>query len=90
MKTLLFSRTLFKVLDFELSLTVVLIIFTIIAAVALGIYLLILFQKNRKFYFEKEEVSGDEFKRLEKFEEQRNYFELEIAKIKKIQRERKK
>ncbi|ALD66215.1 TIGR04561 family membrane protein [Spiroplasma cantharicola] len=88
MKTLLLSKTNFKVLDFSLPLWVVLLVFTIIASISLTIYFLILFRKNRKFYFEKEQVSADEFKRLEKFEIQRNNFELEIAKIRKIQRDR--
>ncbi|WP_339034722.1 TIGR04561 family membrane protein [Spiroplasma endosymbiont of Cantharis rufa] len=90
MKTLLMSNTNFKVLDFSLPLWVVLLVFTIIASISLTIYFLILFRKNSKFYFEKEQVSADEFKRLEKFENQRNNFELEIAKIKKIQRDRRK
>ncbi|WP_339029425.1 MULTISPECIES: TIGR04561 family membrane protein [unclassified Spiroplasma] len=90
MKTLLMSKTNFKVLDFSLPLWVVLLVFTIIASISLTIYFLILFRKNSKFYFEKEQVSADEFKRLEKFENQRNNFELEIAKIKKIQRDRRK
>ncbi len=90
MKTLLMSNTNFKVLDFSLPLWVVLLVFTIIASISLTIYFLILFRKNSRFYFEKEQVSADEFKRLEKFENQRNNFELEIAKIKKIQRDRRK
>ncbi|WP_342275068.1 TIGR04561 family membrane protein [Spiroplasma endosymbiont of Cantharis lateralis] len=90
MKTLLMSKTNFKVLDFSLPLWVVLLVFTIIASISFTIYFLILFRKNSKFYFEKEQVSADEFKRLEKFENQRNNFELEIAKIKKIQRDRRK
>ncbi|AGR40989.1 TIGR04561 family membrane protein [Spiroplasma taiwanense] len=74
----------FKVLNFVLPLWLVLLIFAFIGIICLLLYFLILFQKNRKFYFEKEEVSAAEFKRLEKFEMQRNYFELEIAKVKKI------
>ncbi|QHX36536.1 TIGR04561 family membrane protein [Spiroplasma sp. BIUS-1] len=90
MKALIFSKTVFKVLNVELPLIAVLIVFALIAIISLTIYFLILFRKNRKFYFEKEEVSANEFKRLEKFEDQRNDFELEIAKVRKIQRERKK
>ncbi|WP_338985483.1 TIGR04561 family membrane protein [Spiroplasma endosymbiont of Diplazon laetatorius] len=90
MNALLFSKTVFEVMGLRIPLTVILVVFAIIALASLTIYFLILFRKNRKFYFEKEEVSANEFKRLEKFEDQRNDFELEIAKIKKIQRERKK
>ncbi|AGR41994.1 TIGR04561 family membrane protein [Spiroplasma diminutum] len=90
MKTLIFSKTVFKVLNFRLPLEVVLIIFAIIAIISLSIYFSILFRRNRKFFFEKEQVSANEFKRLEKFEEERNNFELEIAKIRKIQRDKRK
>ncbi|AUM62530.1 TIGR04561 family membrane protein [Spiroplasma monobiae] len=90
MKALLLIGTDFKVLDIAIPLIAVLVVFAFIAIISLTIYFLILFRKNRKFYFEKEEVSANEFKRLEKFEDQRNDFELEIAKIKKIKRERNK
>ncbi|ASP28512.1 hypothetical protein SCORR_v1c07400 [Spiroplasma corruscae] len=73
----------FKVLDFTLPLWVVLVVFVLIGAICLGSYLFILLKKKRKYIYEKEEVSVDEFKRLEKFETQRNDFEMEIAKIKK-------
>ncbi|AKU80049.1 TIGR04561 family membrane protein [Spiroplasma turonicum] len=73
----------FKVLDFSLSLWVVLLIFSFIGIICLVSYLYILFKKNRKFIYEKEEVSADEFKRLEKFENLRNDFEIEIAKVRK-------
>lgn len=60
-----------------------------IGILCIGSYIFILFKKNRKFIYEKEEVSGDEFKRLEKFENLRNDFEIELAKVKKSYRSQK-
>ncbi|AOG60256.1 hypothetical protein SHELI_v1c03010 [Spiroplasma helicoides] len=76
--------------NFQLPLWGIIVIFILVGLITLSIYFFILFRKNRKFVFEKEEVSEEEFKRLDKFEEHRNNFEMEIAQVKKIMRNSKK
>ena len=77
----------FKVLDITIELWVILLVFGLIALVSLTLYFLIVFKKNQKFVFEKEEVNASDFKRLEKFDRLRNDFEIEIASIKKLQKQ---
>ncbi|QGS51776.1 TIGR04561 family membrane protein [Spiroplasma tabanidicola] len=84
------AKTFFKVLTFEIPLWVILLIFALIGIASLSIYFFILFRKNKKFVYEKEEVSAKDFKRLDKFETLRNDFEVEIAQVKKIRRNSKK
>ncbi|QBQ07546.1 TIGR04561 family membrane protein [Spiroplasma gladiatoris] len=80
------AKTVFKLLTLEVPLWLILVIFALIGIASLSIYFFVLFKKNRKFVFEKEEVSAQDFKRLDRFENLRNDFEVEIAKVKKIRK----
>ncbi|AHB36187.1 TIGR04561 family membrane protein [Spiroplasma apis] len=83
------SSTVFKVLNFEVQLWVILLIFAIIGLTSLILYIFVLLKKNRKYLYEKTEVTAKDFKRLEKFEQLRNDFEIELAKIKKYMKSQK-
>lgn len=79
----------FKVLDVEIPLWSILLVFMFIAIVAFTLYLMILLSKGKKFIYENHEVDDKEFKRLEKFEDLRNDFEIELGQIKKIRKSKK-
>lgn len=78
----------FKLLNWIIPLWVFLVIFAIIGLIALGFFILVLFKK-RKSTETNENVSSDEILRIEKFEENRNFFESELAKVKKQVRTKK-
>ncbi|QEH61680.1 TIGR04561 family membrane protein [Spiroplasma chinense] len=83
------NGTKFTVLDLDIPLLAILITFAIIGIIALVLFFVILFRKNRTYVFDKEQVNAKDFKRLEKFEQQRDDLELEIAKIKKLRKQAK-
>ncbi|ARU91969.1 hypothetical protein SCLARK_001452 [Spiroplasma clarkii] len=76
----------FIVLDVEIPLWSILLVFMFIALIAFTIYILIFLNKGKNYIFDNQEVDSKEFLRLEKFEDLRNDFEVEIGQIKKIRK----
>jgi integral membrane protein (TIGR04561 family) len=79
----------FKVLNWTIPLYVFLIIFIVVALICLGLFLFFIFKKSKRIHSEYGNIDTKELKRLENFESERNNFEMEIAKVKKIIRQKK-
>lgn len=79
----------FKVLNWNIPLYVFLIIFIVVALICLGLFLFFILKKSHRIHSEFGNVDIKELKRLESFETERNNFEIEISKVKKIMRQQK-
>ena len=82
------QEAIFKVLNWNIPLYVFLIIFIIVAMLCLSLLLFLILKKSKRVHNEFGTVDEKEIKRLERFEKDRNSFEMEVAKIKKVMRKK--
>jgi integral membrane protein (TIGR04561 family) len=85
----LFDADVFKVLNWNVPLFIFLIIFIVVALICLGLFIFFVAKKTKRHDIEHGTVDVKELKRLETFEDKRNDFETEIAKIKRVIRQQK-
>ncbi|WP_338970613.1 TIGR04561 family membrane protein [Spiroplasma endosymbiont of Labia minor] len=83
------SNRLFYLLDWSIPLEIILIVFFVIALLALILFFLAMFKKPKSLVLNRKNLSREDFKKVEKFNDLKNDFELELAQIKKAIRNKK-